>query len=131
MSDKLEILETFENEFQDRDYVIEHTAPEFTSLCPKTGQPDFATMNLEYIPDEKCIELKSLKLYYNSYRNEGVFYESLTNKILDDLVEKCAPRWMKLTADFNVRGGIGSRVTVEHISDDFIDVEDFDLEDEF
>ncbi|GJQ63239.1 MAG: NADPH-dependent 7-cyano-7-deazaguanine reductase [Melioribacteraceae bacterium] len=131
MSDKLEILETFENEFQDRDYVIEHTAPEFTSLCPKTGQPDFANMNLEYIPDEKCIELKSLKLYYNSYRNEGVFYESLTNKILDDLVEKCAPRWMKLTADFNVRGGIGSRVTVEHISDDFIDVENFDLDDEF
>jgi len=130
MSDKKKLLETFVNEFQDRDYVIKHVAPEFTSLCPKTGQPDFATMTLEYIPDETCVELKSLKIYYNSYRNDGVFYESLTNKILDDLVEATQPRWLQVTADFNVRGGISSRITAEYISDEYYEVEDFEDDDE-
>ena len=87
MEDKIKLLETFENEFPNRDYTIIHTAPEFTSLCPKTGQPDFATIDIDYIPDKLCIELKSLKLYLNSYRSEGVFFESVTNKILDDLVK--------------------------------------------
>jgi 7-cyano-7-deazaguanine reductase len=114
MENRKQILETFENEYQDRDYKITHTAPEFTSLCPKTGQPDFASLNLEYIPDKLCVELKSYKLYLHSFRNDGIFYESVTNKILDDLVEVCKPRYMKLTADFNVRGGISSRVEVEY-----------------
>ena len=89
-------------------------APEFTSVCPKTGQPDFGTLTFTYIPDEKCVELKSLKLYLQSYRNEGIFYENITNVILDDLVDALAPRWMKLQADFNARGGITETVTVEH-----------------
>ncbi len=118
MEDKRNILETFENEYQDRDYLIEHTAPEFTSVCPKTGQPDFATMILEYIPDELCVELKSYKLYLNSFRNDGIFYESVTNKILDDLVAVLEPRYMKLTAEFNARGGITSLVEVEYIKEE-------------
>lgn len=118
MEDKRNILETFENEYQDRDYLIEHTAPEFTSVCPKTGQPDFATMILEYIPDELCVELKSYKLYLNSFRNDGIFYESVTNKILDDLVAVVEPRYMKLTAEFNARGGITSLVEVEYMKEE-------------
>lgn len=118
MEDKRNILETFENEYQDRDYLIEHTAPEFTSVCPKTGQPDFATMILEYIPDELCVELKSYKLYLNSFRNDGIFYESVTNKILDDLVAVTEPRYMKLTAEFNARGGITSLVEVEYMKEE-------------
>jgi len=114
MSDKIKILEVFENKYPDRDYVVTHTAPEFTSVCPKTGQPDFATMIVEYIPDKLCIELKSLKFYLNSYRNDGIYFESVTNKILDDLVEVCKPRYMKLTAKFNVRGGISSVVEAEY-----------------
>ena len=85
MEDKIKLLETFENQYPGRDYFIEHTAPEFTSVCPKTGQPDFATIILEYIPDKLCIELKSYKFYLNSYRNDGIYFESVTNKILDDL----------------------------------------------
>lgn len=118
MEDKTKLLETFENEYQDRDYLIEHTAPEFTSVCPKTGQPDFATMILEYIPDKLCVELKSYKVYLNSFRNDGIFYESVTNKILDDLVAVTKPRYMKLTAEFNVRGGISSIVEVEYVQDE-------------
>ena len=118
MENKIELLETFENEYQERDYVIEHTAPEFTSVCPKTGQPDFATMILEYIPDKLCIELKSYKVYLNSYRNDGIFYESVTNRILDDLVNVCKPRYMKLMAEFNTRGGISSIVEVEHYQEE-------------
>jgi len=114
MEDKKKILETFENAHPDRDYTIVHTAPEFTSLCPKTGQPDFATMILEYIPDKLCVELKSYKLYLNSFRNDGIFFESVTNKILDDLVAVIQPRYMKLIAEFNVRGGITSDITVEY-----------------
>jgi 7-cyano-7-deazaguanine reductase len=116
MNDKRNLLETFENAYPDRDYTIVHTAPEFTSLCPKTGQPDFATMVLEYVPGKLCIELKSYKLYLQSYRNDGIFYESVTNKILDDLAEVTQPRYMKLTAEFGVRGGISSVVTVEYKS---------------
>jgi len=114
MNDKIKIIEVFENAYPDRDYLITHNAPEFTSLCPKTGQPDFATMILEYIPDKLCVELKSLKLYLHSFRNDGIYFESVTNKILDDLVTACEPRYMKLTAEFNTRGGISSTVEVEY-----------------
>jgi 7-cyano-7-deazaguanine reductase len=118
MKNKTKLLETFKNEYPERDYTIVHTAPEFTSLCPKTGQPDFATITVEYIPDKLCIELKSLKIYFNSYRNDGIFFESVTNKILDDLVEVCKPRHMMITAEFNVRGGISSVIEAEYFSDE-------------
>jgi 7-cyano-7-deazaguanine reductase len=114
MSDKLKILEVFDNAYPGRDYSVIHTAPEFTSVCPKTGQPDFATITIEYLPDKLCIELKSLKLYLNSYRNDGIYFESVTNKILDDLVEACKPGYMLITASFNVRGGISSVVKAEY-----------------
>ena len=107
-------IETFPNPFPERDYTIDMECPEFTCLCPKTGQPDFATLYISYIPEKLCIELKSLKLYLVSYRNEGGFHENLTNVILDDLVAACRPRWMKIVGDFNVRGGIHTTVTVEH-----------------
>ncbi|MCH7904450.1 MAG: NADPH-dependent 7-cyano-7-deazaguanine reductase QueF [Armatimonadetes bacterium] len=106
-------IETFPNPAPERDYTILHTCPEFTSVCPKTGQPDFATIELEYVPDGLCIELKALKLYYYSFRDEGVFYEAVVNRILDDLVAACSPRWMRVTGRFNVRGGIASVVTAE------------------
>jgi len=118
LKDKIKLLETFKNEFPNRDYNIIHTAPEFTSLCPKTGQPDFATIVVEYIPDKLCIELKSLKLYLNSFRDEGIYFESVTNKILDDLVEQCKPRYMLVTAEFNVRGGISSVIEAEYENED-------------
>ncbi len=107
-------LETFPNPMQKRDYHIHMNIPEFTCLCPKTGQPDFATLILDYIPDKKCIELKSLKLYIWSFRDEGVFHEAVTNNILDDLVAAIKPRYIRLTARFYVRGGIFTNVTVEH-----------------
>lgn len=107
-------LETFPNPHPDRDYIIEITAPEFTCLCPKTGQPDFATLFLEYVPDKLCVELKSLKLYIWSYRNEGHFHEDVTNRILNDLVAALQPRYLRLRAQFNVRGGIYTTVEVEH-----------------
>lgn len=116
MKDKRKILETFENKYPNRDYVVIHKAPEFTSLCPKTGQPDFATITVEYIPDKLCVELKSLKFYLNSYRNDGIFFESVTNKILEDLVAVTKPRYMLITAEFNVRGGISSVIKAEHKS---------------
>lgn len=119
MSDKIKILETFENKFPERDYLVTHIAPEFTSLCPKTGQPDFATMTVEYIPDRLCVELKSLKFYFNSYRNDGIFFESVTNQILEDLVEACKPRYMKIIADFKVRGGISSVIRAEYCAPGF------------
>ncbi|MBT3367106.1 MAG: NADPH-dependent 7-cyano-7-deazaguanine reductase QueF [Nitrospina sp.] len=109
-------IETFPNPFPGRDYTIEMECPEFTCLCPKTGQPDFATLYISYIPEKLCIELKSLKLYLVSYRNEGGFHENLTNVILDDLVAACRPREMKIVGDFNVRGGIRTTVTVEHLA---------------
>lgn len=112
--EQLALLETFPNPNPERDYRIVHTCPEFTSVCPKTGQPDFATITIEYIPDEICLELKGLKLYFFGFRQQGIFYEAVTNRILDDLVSRCSPRYMKVTGDFNVRGGFSSVVTVEH-----------------
>ena len=106
-------LETFPNPARDRDYTIRMTLPEFTCLCPKTGQPDFATFELEYVPDELCIELKALKLYLWSYRDRGAFHEAVTNQITDDLVKACAPRFLRLAGKFNVRGGIYTTVVVE------------------
>jgi 7-cyano-7-deazaguanine reductase len=107
-------LETFPNPAPERDYRIHMEIPEFTCLCPKTGQPDFATLVLDYIPDQACIELKSLKLYVWSYRNEGAFHEAVTNRILDDLAGATRPRYMRLTARFFVRGGIFTTVVAEH-----------------
>ncbi len=107
-------LETFPNPSPSRDFVIRMRMPEFTCLCPKTGQPDFATFYLEYIPDQTCVELKSLKLYMWSYRDEGAFHEAVTNRILDDLAGATQPKFMRLTADWYVRGGIYTHVTVEH-----------------
>ena len=109
-----EILEIFDNQFPGRDYVIEIVCPEFTSLCPKTGQPDFGTLTFTYTPDRKCVELKSLKLYLQSFRNQGIFYENATNRILDDLVAVLEPRRMKLVAAFTPRGGITTSITVVH-----------------
>lgn len=105
------ILETFENRYPGRDYQIEITCPEFTSVCPKTGQPDFGTLTITYVPEDRCVELKSLKLYLQQFRNEGIFYENVTNKILDDLVSVLSPRWLQLVAAFSPRGGITTKVT--------------------
>jgi len=107
-------LEVFDNPQPDKDYSIRIRMPEFTCLCPKTGQPDFATLHLEYVPDMSCIELKSLKMYIWSFRNEGAFHEAVTNQILADLVAACQPRFMRLTAEFMVRGGIYTTVVAEH-----------------
>ena len=107
-------LETFPNPAPERDYRIHMEIPEFTCVCPMTGQPDFATLTLEYIADKLCVELKSLKLYIWSYRDEGAFHEAVTNRILDDLVRALDPRYMKLEAKFNVRGGITTTVVAEH-----------------
>jgi 7-cyano-7-deazaguanine reductase len=112
-------LETFDNPTPERDYTIRIQIPEFTCLCPKTGQPDFAELSLEYVPDSTCIELKSLKLYTWSYRDEGAFHEAVTNRILNDLVAACSPRFMRLSAEFNVRGGIYTTVVVEHRKPDW------------
>ena len=109
-------LETFANQFPGRDYTIEIVCPEFTSVCPKTGQPDFGTLTFRYIPDAACVELKSLKLYLQAFRNEGIFYENVTNRILDDLVAVLRPRQMTLVAQFTPRGGISSRIVVSHPS---------------
>jgi len=106
-------LETFPNPARDRDYTIRMTLPEFTCLCPKTGQPDFATFELEYVPDELCVELKALKLYLWSFRDRGAFHEAVTNQITDDLVKACEPRFLRLAGKFNVRGGIYTTVVVE------------------
>jgi 7-cyano-7-deazaguanine reductase len=113
-------LEVFPNPKPSRDYTIHIESPEFTCLCPKTGQPDFATLTLEYIPDQLCVELKSWKIYLWSYRNEGGFHEDLTNRILDDLVAALKPRFMRLTADFNVRGGIYTTIAADYRKPDWI-----------
>ncbi|MEQ8799962.1 MAG: preQ(1) synthase [Salinisphaeraceae bacterium] len=112
-------LDTFDNPQPARDYTIRMRMPEFTCLCPKTGQPDFATLHLAYVPDRYCVELKSLKLYIWSFRDEGAFHEAVTNRILDDLVAATAPRFMRLTAEFYVRGGIDTTVVAEHRADDW------------
>jgi 7-cyano-7-deazaguanine reductase len=108
------LLDSFPNPSPGRDYLIRMQIPEFTCLCPKTGQPDFATLFLDYVPDRKCVELKSLKLYVWSYRNEGAFHEAVTNRIGDDLVKLLSPRLLRLVARFFVRGGITTSVVVEH-----------------
>ena len=107
-------LDTFDNPHPERDNTIRIDVPEFTCLCPKTGQPDFATFHIEYVPDKLCVELKSLKMYMWSFRDEGAFHEAVTNQILGDLVAACQPRFMRLTGEFNVRGGIYTSVIVEH-----------------
>lgn len=107
-------LETFPNPRPERDYTIRITMPEFTCLCPKTGQPDFATLHLEYVADQLCVELKALKLYIWAFREQGAFHEDVTNQILSDLVAACSPRFMRLTAEFNVRGGIYTTIVAEH-----------------
>jgi 7-cyano-7-deazaguanine reductase len=112
-------LETFDNPNPERDYTIRIDIPEFTCLCPKTGQPDFATFQLDYVADQKCIELKSLKMYMWSFREEGAFHEAVTNQILSDLAKACAPRFMRLTGKFNVRGGIYTTVIAEHRAADW------------
>lgn len=112
-------LETFENPKPDRDYTIRIELPEFTCLCPLTGQPDFATMLLEYVPGPLCIELKALKLYIWSFRNDGAFHEAVTNNILDDIVAACTPRFARVTAQFNVRGGTYPTITAEFIAPDW------------
>lgn len=116
MSQKPE-LEVFDNPKPERDYCIRISCPEFTSVCPRTGQPDFGEIIIEYCADKLCVELKSLKFYMQSYRGEGVFYEALTNQILDDLSSACKPRWMKITGRFSPRGGIGTEVTAEYKAD--------------
>jgi 7-cyano-7-deazaguanine reductase len=108
------ILETFANPRRDRDYTIEFAFPEFTSVCPVTGLPDFATITVRYVPDRLCVEMKSLKLYYFSYRNKGIFYEAVTNQILDDLVAVLEPRQMMVIGQFAVRGGTAGTVTAEY-----------------
>jgi len=107
-------LETFPNPHPERDYTVRIRTPEFTCLCPKTGQPDFAILHLEYVPDQACIELKSWKLYVWSFRDEGAFHEDITNRILNELVTACQPRFMRLRAEFNVRGGVYTDVVVEY-----------------
>lgn len=119
MADKhYEILETFENQYPGREYEIDISCPEFTCVCPKTGQPDFAVINLKYVPDKLCIELKSLKLYMFSYRDEGAFHEHVTNQILDHIVKACNPIRAEVTGDFNVRGGIKTIVRANYFRDE-------------
>ncbi len=113
-------LETFDNPNQDRDYTIRIRIPEFTCLCPKTGQPDFATINIDYVPEQSCIELKSLKMYIWSFRDEGAFHEKVTNQMLSDFVTACNPRFMRVTAEFNVRGGVYTNVVAEHRNPDWV-----------
>ena len=110
----LPALETFPNQFPDREYEIDIECPEFTAVCPKTGQPDFGTIRIGYVPAEVCLELKALKLYLQGYRNRGIFYEHSINTILDDLVAACRPRRMVVVGQFSPRGGISSRITARH-----------------
>lgn len=108
------LLECFENPAPQRDFVIEHTSEEFTSVCPKTGHPDFGNMTIRYVAGETCVELKSLKLYYQAFRNEGIFYEAVTNKICDDLAEVMKPKWLVVRSHWKGRGGISSQITATH-----------------
>jgi len=116
-SPKRDILETFPNPHPGRRFTVEIVAPEFTTVCPKTGQPDFGVLTLTYVPNERCVELKSLKFYFQSFRNDGIFYEDVTNRILNDLVAVIDPIEMKLVARFTPRGGISTNVTAEHKSE--------------
>ncbi len=107
-------IEIFENQFPQRDYFVTHINEEFTSVCPKTGLPDFGTITINYIPDKLCLELKALKYYFLDFRNKGIFYEAVTNQILDDLVNACQPRYMEVIGNYSVRGGLHSDVTAVH-----------------
>ena len=107
---KTKLLEAFDNSFPSRNYLIVHRAGEFTSVCPKTGQPDFGVITISYIAAKKCVELKSLKYYLQSFRNEGIFYENVTNRILDDMVSLLKPKWMEVKGEFSVRGGLSSTI---------------------
>jgi 7-cyano-7-deazaguanine reductase len=111
---KTPAIEVWENKYPDKKYTINLEVPEFTCICPKTGLPDFATIRIEYSPDKYCIELKSFKMYTIFYRNVGIFHEHVVNKMLEDLVKACRPRWMKIVGDFNARGGIKTTVTAEY-----------------
>lgn len=111
------VLEVFENNYKNRQYEIQHVCKEFTSVCPKTGQPDFGTLTFTYTPNETCVELKSLKMYLQQFRNEGIFYENVTNAILDDFTSMVKPIWAELKAEFTTRGGIYSVITVEYIDE--------------
>ena len=113
---RCDILEVFPNPHPRRDYRIVHVQPEFTSVCPKTGQPDFGEITVAYVADKRCVELKSLKMYFQSFRNEGVFYEDVVNRILDDLVAALKPRQMTVTGEFTPRGGMYSTITAEHVA---------------
>lgn len=113
-SDKTRLLEVFDNSFPQRNYLIVHQANEFTSVCPKTGQPDFGVITISYIASKKCVELKSLKYYLQSFRNEGIFYENVTNRILEDLVGLLKPKWMEVKGEFFVRGGVNSTIIACH-----------------
>ena len=115
-TDFRDTLEAFDNSYPQRDYTIEIVCPEFTSVCPKTGQPDFGTLTFRYVPNQLCVELKSLKLYLQRFRNEGIFYENITNRILDDVVAVICPREMTLVADWTPRGGISSRITARYVA---------------
>lgn len=114
--DFFKILEVFENKYPNRNYSVTHIQPEFTSVCPKTGNPDFGIITIEFIPDKLCIELKSLKYYLNAFRNEGIFYESIVNFILEDLIKILEPRYIKVTGEFNPRGGMTSIIIAEHLN---------------
>ena len=111
---KTKLLEAFDNSFPGRNYLIVHRAGEFTSVCPKTGQPDFGVITISYIAAKKCVELKSLKYYLQSFRNEGIFYENVTNRILDDLVSLLKPKWMEIKGEFSVRGGLSSTIVASY-----------------
>jgi len=111
---KTKLLEIFDNSFPNRNYLIVHKANEFTSVCPKTGQPDFGIITISYIAAKKCVELKSLKYYLQSFRNEGIFYENVVNRILEDLAGLLKPTWMEVKGEFSVRGGVNSTITAEH-----------------
>jgi len=111
---KKKLIETFDNKYPDRDYSITITNPEYTSVCPRTGLPDFGIITIVYIPDQKCLELKSLKYYFLEYRDKGIFYEEAVNRILDDLVASCDPRWMEIRGEFSERGGIHTSVEVSY-----------------
>lgn len=116
---ELPALEVFKNPNSGRNYVISIEIPEFTAVCPKTGLPDFGTITIDYVADELCIELKALKYYFLGYRNIGIFYEAVTNKILDDLVAACEPRFMEITGEFTARGGISSTITATYRKEGF------------
>jgi 7-cyano-7-deazaguanine reductase len=117
MSDKLS-LEVFPNPFPNREYVVTHTNPEFTSVCPVTGLPDFGTIEIQFVPDQLCVELKSLKFYFLGFRNKGIYYEAVTNEIMEDLVHAMKPKWLEVTGEFSTRGGIHSTIVASYEKDE-------------